>query len=45
MIGPLRRAHRRIFLILAVLLPLILAAALLMREPLPVQEHWPFEQP
>jgi hypothetical protein len=33
MIRPLRRAHRRVFLALAVALPLLLIAAILSRAP------------
>lgn len=42
MIRPLRRAHRRLFLVLAILLPLVLAFALFMRADLPVQHDWSF---
>ena len=42
MIRPLRRAHRRIVLALVLLLPAMLAAALLLRPDLPVQVEWPF---
>jgi hypothetical protein len=42
-IRPLRRAHRRIVLVLALVLPFVIAVALLMRpEPL-VQREWPFD--
>jgi hypothetical protein len=35
MIQPLRRAHLRIFIVLAVLVPLIFFLALIKRRPLP----------
>ena len=46
MIRPLRRAHRRVFVLLAILLPLVLFVALTKRPDEPVQPVWPFgEQP
>lgn len=42
MIRPLRRAHRRIVFVFIVLLPVLLAAALLLRPDPPVQVEWPF---
>jgi hypothetical protein len=44
MIRPLRRAHRRLMFLLAIILPILIAFALLMREEPPVQRDWPFEQ-
>jgi hypothetical protein len=44
MIRPLRRAHWRCVLLLAVILPLMLIAALTMRPDRPVQHEWPFEE-
>jgi hypothetical protein len=44
MIRPLRRAHRRLILLLAIVLPIVLAFALLTREEPPVQHDWPFDQ-
>jgi hypothetical protein len=45
-IRPLRRMHRRIFVLLAVLLPLVLFVALTRRAEAPIQRDWPFgEQP
>ena len=44
MIRPLRRAHRRIVLLLALLLPLVLLAALALRADAPVQSDWVFEE-
>ena len=43
MIRPLRRVHCRVFLVLAILLPLLLAIALAGRADTPVQHEWPFE--
>jgi hypothetical protein len=43
MIRPLRRAHRRIVVVLLVLVPAVLLAALLLRHDLPVQMEWPFQ--
>jgi hypothetical protein len=43
MIRPLRRAHRRIMILLALMLPLVLLAALTMRTDAPVQREWVFE--
>jgi hypothetical protein len=46
MIRPLRRAHRCVFVLLAILLPLVLIVALTRRPGVPVQRVWPFgEQP
>lgn len=45
MIRPLRRAHRRIIIMVAILLPLLLATTLLTRPAPPVQLAWPFEVP
>jgi hypothetical protein len=42
MIRPLRRAHRRLFALLAILLPLVLFVALTRRPDVPVQRAWPF---
>jgi hypothetical protein len=42
-IRPLRRTHWRFVLLLAVIVPLILVAALTMRADRPVQHEWPFE--
>jgi hypothetical protein len=44
MIRPLRRAHRRLILLLVILLPIVLVLAVVMREELPVQRDWPFEE-
>lgn len=41
MIRPLRRAHRVVVLVLALLLPLILAMAVARRVPWPLQQPWP----
>lgn len=43
MIRPLRRAHRSIILVLALVLPFVIALALLMRPEPPVQREWPSE--
>lgn len=43
-IRPLRRAHLRVILLLAILLPILLALALVSREALPLQHDWPFDQ-
>jgi hypothetical protein len=43
MIRPLRAAHRRVILLLAILLPLLLLVALTMRPAPPVQRDWPFQ--
>lgn len=43
MIRPLRRAHRRIALALALVLPALIAWALLNRPEPPAQASWPFE--
>lgn len=43
MIQPLRRVHRYVIAALAIVLPLVLAAALLLREDPPLQRDWPFE--
>ena len=43
MIRPLRRAHRRIVFVLAVVLPLLIALAVLMRAEPPVQREFFFE--
>lgn len=43
MIAPLRRAHRAIFALLAVLVPLLLALALAARRGQPVVEPLPAE--
>ena len=40
MIRPLRRSHRRVMLLLALLLPAILALATAGREAAPVQHPW-----
>jgi hypothetical protein len=46
MIRPLRRAHSRVFVLLAILLPLVLFVALARRSEVPVESAWPFgEQP
>jgi hypothetical protein len=45
MIRPLRRAHRTVFLLLAILLPLVLILALTRRPDPPVQREWPFSRP
>ncbi|MGH9372533.1 MAG: hypothetical protein ACRD15_13465 [Vicinamibacterales bacterium] len=42
MIQPLRRAHRYVIAALAIVLPLVLAAAILLREDPAVQRNWPF---
>ena len=42
MIRPLRRAHRRLIFLLAIVLPMVLVLALVMREEPPVQRDWPF---
>jgi hypothetical protein len=42
MIRPLRRAHRRLIFLLVILLPIVLALALVRREEPPVQRDWPF---
>ena len=44
MIRPLRRAHRGVFLGLAILLPLVLIAALVNRVERPLQREWPFDR-
>jgi hypothetical protein len=41
MIRPLRRAHRVVMLLLAVMLPLLLWIAVTRRLPAPVQRPWP----
>lgn len=41
MILPLRRAHLRIWLVLALLLPALYAAALWLRPPAPRMDHLP----
>jgi hypothetical protein len=41
MIRPLRRAHRRIVLLLAIVLPALIALALTLRADPPVQSEWP----
>jgi hypothetical protein len=41
MIRPLRRTHRRAMLLLALLLPALLALASVSREAPPVQQPWP----
>ena len=41
MIQSLRKTHRLIFLVLAVLLPLLLIAALAVRRPAPVNPQLP----
>jgi hypothetical protein len=41
MIRPLRRTHRRVMLLLALLLPAILVLATAGREAPPVQQPWP----
>jgi hypothetical protein len=43
-IRPLRRAHRRLILLLVIVLPIVLVLALVMREEPPVQRDWPFEK-
>lgn len=43
MIRPLRRAHHRIVLVLAVVLPFVIALALVMRPEPPVQREWVFD--
>jgi hypothetical protein len=43
MIRPLRRTHRAVFLLLAIVLPLVLIAALANRVVRPVQREWSFE--
>jgi len=43
MIRPLRRAHRRVMILLALLLSLVLLAALTMRVDVPVQRDWVFK--
>jgi hypothetical protein len=46
MIRPLRRAHGAMFVLLAILLPLVIIVALTGRPDVPVQRVWPFgEQP
>jgi hypothetical protein len=42
MIRPLRRVHRRLFVLLAILLPLVLFVALTRRPNPSVQRAWPF---
>lgn len=42
MIRPLRRAHRGIILLLAILLPLVLLIAVVGRADRPVQRDWVF---
>ena len=44
MIRPLRRAHRRLVFLLAIVLPIVIAVALLMRDDPPVQRDWSFLQ-
>ncbi len=41
MIRPLRRTHRHVMLLLALLLPAILVLATTGREATPVQQPWP----
>jgi hypothetical protein len=43
MIRPLRRAHRRLMILLLVALPIVLLLALTLRPAAPVQRHWLFE--
>lgn len=43
MILPLRRAHRWVWLLLALLLPVLLGAALWLRPPVPRMERLPAE--
>jgi hypothetical protein len=42
-IQPLRRAHRYAIAAMAVVLTLVLAAALLLREDPAIQDDWPFQ--
>jgi len=43
-IRPLRQAHRWIVITLAILLPLVLGIALVLRPEAPRQQPWVFEQ-
>lgn len=42
MIRPLRRAHRRLFFLLAIVLPIVLGLALMGRADPAIQQEWPF---
>ena len=44
MIAPLRRRHYRIWIVLACLLPLLLAASLYLRKAPPRINPWSFQQ-
>jgi hypothetical protein len=44
-IRPLRRAHRCLILVLAVLLPIAIAFALGARQEFPIQQNWLFDEP
>ena len=41
MIRPLRRTHRAAMCGLAILLPVLLAVAVIWRQPRPIQATWP----
>jgi hypothetical protein len=41
-IRPLRRAHRRLIVFLAIVLPIVLGLALAGRPEPPIQREWPF---
>ncbi|MGD9906315.1 MAG: hypothetical protein AB7U83_22815 [Vicinamibacterales bacterium] len=45
MIRPLRRVHRVVMLMLAVVLPILVVVAVASRLPAPVQQPWPLEPP
>lgn len=43
MISPLRQSHRRMFIALGVLLPLVFVVGIAGRKPVPVATHLPVE--